>query len=537
MTLPRGAIVAGKYRVERLLGEGGMGTVYVATNERLQKEVALKVLSPGAATSPEAAVRLTREAIAASRVKHPGIVEIYDADVHEGQPWIAMELLHGETLGQRLERGALPPVEALDVALETLAVLEPVHRAGIVHRDLKPDNLFFDRQADGRSVLKVLDFGIAKVVGADIGSTTRTGMAMGTPFFLAPEQARNAKDVDPRADLYAVGVILYHSLTGALPYEADSFGDLIAQMFSAGPRSLAAVAPSTPPELVAVIDRCLAVDREQRPPSARALADELARLRGRLTGVERSVAPTLPLAPGAAPLAAPDALPYAATHRMEQGEPWTEAPSLPTHARWPWMVGGLAVLLVAGAAVTLGALSDDEPRVTEAPPTVAPPEPLAPAPEPAREVVPPPEPVRPPPEPPAPRVPARSDVGGSTVAEPVAPGAVQGSVRAGALEDESGSGVFDPSLVTRQIQARSRSLQACYERELRQNPTLAGRVLVRFTIQPSGVVTGATATQNGTGSPAVAACVVSMVSAFRFNPGPEGGSVTFTYPFVFGPGR
>ncbi|MCA9556711.1 MAG: serine/threonine protein kinase, partial [Myxococcales bacterium] len=223
--------------------------VYVATNERLQKEVALKVLSPGAATSPEAAVRLTREAIAASRVKHPGIVEIYDADVHEGQPWIAMELLHGETLGQRLERGALPPVEALDVALETLAVLEPVHRAGIVHRDLKPDNLFFDRQADGRSVLKVLDFGIAKVVGADIGSTTRTGMAMGTPFFLAPEQARNAKDVDPRADLYAVGVILYHSLTGALPYEADSFGDLIAQMFSAGPRSLAAVAPSTPPEL------------------------------------------------------------------------------------------------------------------------------------------------------------------------------------------------------------------------------------------------------------------------------------------------
>ncbi|MCA9609551.1 MAG: serine/threonine protein kinase, partial [Myxococcales bacterium] len=183
MGLGIGTRVAGKYRIERLLGEGGMGTVYVAVNERLHKEVALKVLAEAVAGSPEATERFMREAIAASRVKHPGIVEVFDADVHEGQPWIAMELLSGESLGERLERGPLPLAEALDVVIEALGVLDLVHQAGIVHRDLKPDNLFLDHQGDGRRRVKVLDFGIAKIHGGELGQKTKTGMAMGTPFF------------------------------------------------------------------------------------------------------------------------------------------------------------------------------------------------------------------------------------------------------------------------------------------------------------------------------------------------------------------
>ncbi len=388
-----GTVVAGKYRIERLLGEGGMGTVYVATNLRLHKEVALKVLGEAVAGSPEAADRFMREAIAASRVKHPGIVEIFDADVHEGQPWIAMELLRGESLGDRLERGALSIDEALDVVIEALGVLEPVHQAGIVHRDLKPDNLFLDIQGDGRRRVKVLDFGIAKIHGGELGEKTKTGMAMGTPFFLAPEQARNAKETDARADLYAVGVILYHALTRALPYQAESFGDLVAQMFTGGPRPLASVAPHLPPELCAAVDRCLAVDRDRRPPSARALRDELASLRAHLAGATPQLASTVPMqhAPATPPMGAFPSPP------TPMQAPMPAARSAPI---WPWALAGLGLLGLLGLGGLIAALvalrpDPAAPPIAAPAPRVEPPPVVAPAPVPmqAIERVPEPSPV------------------------------------------------------------------------------------------------------------------------------------------------
>ncbi|MBX3268794.1 MAG: serine/threonine protein kinase [Sandaracinaceae bacterium] len=344
MPLSVGAVIAGKYRLERLLGEGGMGRVFVANNERLDKRVALKVLSEAAATSPDAAARFTREAIAASRVNHPGIVEIYDADVHEGQPWIAMELLAGESLGERLERGPLSVEEALAVAIEALSVLELVHRAGIVHRDLKPDNLFLHVQGDGRRVVKVLDFGIAKVHGGELGSDTRTGMAMGTPLYLAPEQARNAKDVDARADLYAVGAILYHALTGKHPYHVESFGDLVAQMFTVGPRSLSLDAPHLPPSLCAVVDACLSVERDRRPRSARELREALEGM--------RSGARSAPLAV-TAPMVAPPAPALVPTHAWGPPPPHGVPAFVPVAA--PRARGALiAVLAVVGLVAGMG---------------------------------------------------------------------------------------------------------------------------------------------------------------------------------------
>jgi len=271
MNLSPGDLFAGKYRIERPLREGGMGAVYVAVNERLHKRVALKVISERLGASAQHVERFTQEAIAASRVPHPGVVEIFDADVHQGAPWIAMELLEGESLGDRLRRGPLPVGEATELARRVLDALAAVHGAGIVHRDLKPDNIFCCH--DGR--VKLLDFGIAKLAVDEITGQTETGMALGTPFYLAPEQASSAKDVGPRADLYSVGVVLYEMVTGARPYEATSLGDLVRQMYTSGPALLAQRAAHLPPALTSVVDRCLSIDPNGRPASAREVADAL----------------------------------------------------------------------------------------------------------------------------------------------------------------------------------------------------------------------------------------------------------------------
>ncbi|MCZ7687401.1 MAG: thioredoxin domain-containing protein [Sandaracinaceae bacterium] len=327
MALSAGDRVAGKYRVERLLGEGGMGAVYVAENERLRKRVALKVLAD-ATVAPDAVDRFVREAIAASSVKHPGIVEIYDADVHEGTPWIAMELLEGETLGARIERGGpLSVDEALDVALEALAALGAVHAAGIIHRDLKPDNLFLEQLPGNRRRVKVLDFGIAKIVDHEVGSTTKTGIAMGTPYFLAPEQATNAKSIDARADVYAIGGILFHALSGQLPYVGGTFGELVRQMYTSGPRRLTDVAPQVPPRRgggrAALPERRPAA----RPASAEELAAELSRARS-APAASPGVAKTMAIA--AAP---PGSIwgPSAAQTGEPAGSVWG-APSAPNTA-------------------------------------------------------------------------------------------------------------------------------------------------------------------------------------------------------------
>ena len=273
MALNEGDILASKYRIERELGEGGMGAVYVATNLVLQKRVALKVMNERFASVPAAVERFLREAVAASRVSHSGIVQVFDAGEHEKKPWIAMELLEGESLGERLERGGPMSVEdVLKMADGALSALAEVHEEGIIHRDLKPDNIFLAKMRGGDWVPKVLDFGVAKDTSdGQLSKLTATGAVVGTAHYLSPEQAKGLADIDARADVYAMGVVLFEALSGRMPYEAETITQLIAKMFTEDPRSLHAVAPHVPKPVADVVSTCLEQDRTKRFQTARAL--------------------------------------------------------------------------------------------------------------------------------------------------------------------------------------------------------------------------------------------------------------------------
>jgi len=276
MALNEGDVLAGKYRVEKLLGEGGMGAVYVATNTVLQRQVALKVMTGSFSQVPAAGERFHREAIAASRVTHPSIVQVFDAGQHEGAPWIAMELLDGESLGDRLERGPLTLDEIMTMARGSLSALAEVHEQGIVHRDLKPDNIFLANDRNGSFVPKVLDFGIAKDTSDNqLNKLTATGAVVGTAYYLSPEQAKGTPDIDARADVYAMGVVLFEGLSGHMPYEADTITQLIAKMFTEPPRLLAKVAPHVPSPIADVVTTCLQQNRDHRFTTARELLDAL----------------------------------------------------------------------------------------------------------------------------------------------------------------------------------------------------------------------------------------------------------------------
>jgi len=304
--LNEGDVLAGKYRVEKLLGEGGMGSVYIATNTMLERKVALKVMSDAFARVPEAVQRFTREAVAASRVSHPSIVQVFDAGQHEGNPWIAMELLEGESLGERLTRGPLSLDEVVQMATGTLSALAEVHEQGIVHRDLKPDNIFLAKDRSGGFVPKVLDFGVAKdTSGEQLNKLTATGAVVGTAYYLSPEQAKGSTTIDARADVYAMGVVLFECLSGDMPYEADTITQLIAKMFTEPPRLLSHVAPNVPSPIADVVTACLQQNPDHRYQSARDL----------LAGLEQAVGVVHGSSPGVAgPLA------YAGT-MQGQGSP------------------------------------------------------------------------------------------------------------------------------------------------------------------------------------------------------------------------
>ncbi|MGE0788995.1 MAG: protein kinase [Sandaracinaceae bacterium] len=298
-----GTLIAQKYRIERPLGQGGMGAVYVAVNERLDKRVALKVLHPELARSADSIARLTREAIAASRARHPGIVEIYDADNTDGVAWIAMELLEGESLGDRVARAPLPPNDAIAIVLQALDALAHVHGQGIVHRDLKPDNLFLAVLPDGTRRVKIVDFGIAASFAPGAERMTAAGMVVGTPAYLAPEQLGSEPELDARVDVYAMGTILFEVLTGRLPYDVASLAQLMHRMMSFGPPRLDAMDPRYPAALADVLAHSLAVSRDARYPSALAMRRALEPFASSLGGMSSDGAD--PRAHTAPPLAMP----------------------------------------------------------------------------------------------------------------------------------------------------------------------------------------------------------------------------------------
>ena len=272
-----GDILAGKYRVDRVLGVGGMGVVVAATHVTLDQKVALKFMLPHALGNAEAVARFVREARNAVRLRSEHVARIIDVSaLDNGAPYIVMEYLEGIDLGGYLQlHGALPTAVAAEFVLQACEAIAEAHALGIVHRDLKPPNLFVTRAADGSPLIKVLDFGIAKAGVGDL-QITRTQAVMGSPGYMSPEQMRSSKSADARSDIWAIGVILYQLASGTMPFDADTFTELVVRVTMDPPPPLPIRGRDVPPGFEAVIRRCLEKDPTLRFQTVAELAIALA---------------------------------------------------------------------------------------------------------------------------------------------------------------------------------------------------------------------------------------------------------------------
>jgi serine/threonine-protein kinase len=282
---PLGAIIAEKYRVERVLGMGGMGVVVAARQLHLEREVAIKCLLPQAAINPEAVTRFLREGKAAALLKSEHVVRVFDVGIgelgHGVGPYMVMEFLEGEDLSTTLERrGPLPLGEAAELLLQACEAVGEAHSVGIVHRDLKPANLFVIRRPDGSPFIKVLDFGISKIVDelaeSEAQSLTGTRSTLGTPVYMSPEQVRSAKKVDARTDIWALGSILQELLTGSPPFDAPTLTGLCAMIIADEPTPIRDLCPDIPREIDELVASCLQKDMNRRLSSVGELATRLA---------------------------------------------------------------------------------------------------------------------------------------------------------------------------------------------------------------------------------------------------------------------
>jgi serine/threonine-protein kinase len=285
-----GQTIGGKYYVHRILGEGGMGTVFEAENIALGRAVAVKVLHPSQAKKRVAVKRFHQEARAAGAIGHPNICEVYDlGTLEDGSPYLVMEKLVGQTLADRIAAheggGGLPFDDVVDILTQVLSGLVAAHNKGIVHRDIKPENVFLTERVGIPPVAKLLDFGVSKMLFPEPGQRpedldlTRTGMVMGTPFYMSPEQARGDRNLDARVDLWACGVLLYEALTGKRPFHAANYNALLLQILSTKPRPARDLRPSIPLEFEVILGRAMARNRDERYRSATDFQRDLAQLR------------------------------------------------------------------------------------------------------------------------------------------------------------------------------------------------------------------------------------------------------------------
>jgi serine/threonine-protein kinase len=273
-----GEVLLGKYRLERVLGRGGMGFVVAATHLGLDQLVAIKMLLPSSLDKKDVLSRFAREARAAAKLRNEHVVRVTDVgDLPSGAPYLVMEYLRGKDLADVLiERGPLPIDRAIDYVLQALEAIAEAHAFGMVHRDLKPANLFLASGPGGGEIVKLLDFGISKASEDPKGEAlalTGAGVLIGSPRYMSPEQIRSAKDCDAGTDIWSVGVIAYELITGRVPFESASSVELVAEILTAEP---AALPPEVPAGLRDTILRCLAKDRARRPGSALELARAIA---------------------------------------------------------------------------------------------------------------------------------------------------------------------------------------------------------------------------------------------------------------------
>jgi serine/threonine-protein kinase len=364
-------MLADKYRVERVLGRGGMGVVVAATHVELDQRVALKFLLPEAMESMEVVERFAREARAAVKIESEHVARVIDVGkLENGLPYMVMEYLNGRDLAAELDdHGKLTIENTLDYVLQACEAIAQAHALGIIHRDLKPANLFVITRPDGTSSIKVLDFGISKVslTGSSPAemSLTQTAAIMGSPTYMSPEQMRASRDVDPRADIWALGVIMYELLTGQPPFVGATMPELCAAILKEPPESVRGVRPDVPVELDAAILRCLEKNPAKRfanvaelasalvdhaPKRSRISAERSARvLRG--AGVKTaSLAPLMSHAPEPKPAAI--AVSTATAGAWSQAESKAEPPkSKAASGRAKWAVAGSMAIAGVGGLI------------------------------------------------------------------------------------------------------------------------------------------------------------------------------------------
>jgi len=356
LDLVAGQIVAGRFRLERRIGLGSMGSVWGARHLGLNAPVALKFMSHALAGDPVALARFEREAQAAARIRSPHVVQVLDHGIDDGTPFIAMEWLEGEDLGARLRRaGCLSLPEAAGLAVQAARALRAAHEAGVIHRDLKPSNIFLAR-VDGEEVVKLLDFGVAKVAlepHRPASEATATGALVGTPDYMSPEQVRGSKQLDHRTDLWSLGVILYLALTGKKPFAGESLGEVIIKICTAPITPATTFVVSLPPTVDWFFEVACARDPARRFQSASDMAAAFAALaQGRPVPAPGEAPPSVrelsvPPPPassrgfGAPPASAHDfgAPPPASTR--EPGPPSGLYPPAPPSAREPGPPSGL----------------------------------------------------------------------------------------------------------------------------------------------------------------------------------------------------
>jgi serine/threonine-protein kinase len=353
-----GDIIADKYRVERVLGRGGVGIVLQATHVRLNQRVAIKLLL--ATAMADAAPRFLREAQAAVRLKSEHVARVLDVgELPSGAPYMVMEFLEGRDLDDLLQKGGAQPIQdAVHYILDACEAMAEAHAAGIVHRDLKPANLFLTTTADGGKSVKVLDFGISKDAGLPDSSQqgmklTQTTAVFGSPLYMPPEQMRSARLTDARSDIYSLGVILYELVTGRPPFDAEMYPDLVYKVNVEPPPPLSSIRRDVPPKLEAAILRCLEKDASKRfpdvaklaaaiapfgPPDARAAAERIQRVVDGGRASMPSLAQTGPNA-GGSPLGKTDAS-------------WASGSTRGARPKTGMLIGAVAV----GAAAIIGAI-------------------------------------------------------------------------------------------------------------------------------------------------------------------------------------
>jgi serine/threonine protein kinase len=398
----------GNYRVLSLLGEGGMGAVYLAEHPGIGRRVAVKVLHKQFTGDEQLLGRLLNEARAANAIRHPNIIEILDSGMREdGVPYLVMELLEGESLGQRIRRaGRLSIEDTIAFTLQTASALGAAHKKGIVHRDLKPDNLFIigtlgmRGDESGRITdeivaerMKVLDFGIAKLQMPQPGDSvkTRTGTLMGTPIYMSPEQCRGTKTVDHRSDVYSLGIIVYEMLVGQTPFVSDGFGELVNMHLNVPPPSSRAQRPEISEQLDAIVLKMLAKNPEDRYPDMGSLTSALRLAAGPPFSVHRSSpdmanaparrADSIPVTPGRPAPA------QVTTFRTGTGERIDVAEAPASSSKGKLIAAGVLLAALGGGAFFLlgGSKPAPTPAVAATNPVVVPPAPAV-APKPVAPV-------------------------------------------------------------------------------------------------------------------------------------------------------